>query len=140
MDERKAIGPDGISGYILKECRQEMAELTHDIIKCSLKIGKVRKEWKRADIMSIHKNGNKEEPFKYKPVSLTSLVCKICEKVIKKQCTEYLERKRIIADTGFRTRRLCVTNLLSLYSRVIDIINTRTLWMGELHIYIYIYT
>ena len=26
LDEGKAIGPDGVSGYILKECRQEMAE------------------------------------------------------------------------------------------------------------------
>ena len=32
LDERKEIGPDGISGYIFKECRQEMAELIHDII------------------------------------------------------------------------------------------------------------
>ena len=30
LDERKAIGPDGVSGYILKECRQEMAEPIHD--------------------------------------------------------------------------------------------------------------
>ena len=36
LDERKAIGPDGVSGYILKECRQEMAEPIH-IIECSIK-------------------------------------------------------------------------------------------------------
>ena len=44
----------------------------------------------RADIMPIYKNGNKEEPFNYRPVSLISIVCKICEKVIKKQWTDYL--------------------------------------------------
>ena len=32
LAERKAIGPNGVSGYILKECRQEMAEPIHDII------------------------------------------------------------------------------------------------------------
>ena len=31
LKERKAIGPDEVSGYILKECRQEMAEPIHDI-------------------------------------------------------------------------------------------------------------
>ena len=41
MDEQKAIGPDGVSGYILKECRQEMAEPIHDIIECSIKTGKI---------------------------------------------------------------------------------------------------
>ena len=32
LDEIKAIGPDGVSEYILKECKQEMAEPIHDII------------------------------------------------------------------------------------------------------------
>ena len=89
-----------------------MAVPIHDIINCSIKTGKVPKKWKRADIMSIYKNGNKVEPLNYRPVSLSSIVCKICEKVIKKQWTEYLVREGIITDTqfGFITGRLCVTN------------------------------
>ena len=70
LDEKKAIEPDGLSRYILKECRQEMAELIHDVIECSLRTGKVAKEWKKADIMPIFKNGNKEEPLNYRPMSL----------------------------------------------------------------------
>ena len=98
LDERKAIGPDGVSGYILKKCRQEMTEPIHDIIECSIKTGTVPKEWKRANIMPIYKNGNKEEPLNYRPVSLTSIVCTICDKVIKKQWTDYLKREGIISD------------------------------------------
>ena len=41
LDEKKAIGPDGVSRYILKQCRQEMAEPIHDTIECSLRTGKV---------------------------------------------------------------------------------------------------
>ena len=61
--------------------------------------------------MPIYKNGNKEKTLNYRPVSLTSIVCKICEKVIKKQWIEYLEREGIITDRqfGFRTGRSCVT-------------------------------
>ena len=107
-----------------------MAEPIHDIIECSIQTGKVPKEWKRADIMPIYKNGNKEEPLHYRPVSLSSIVCKICEKVIKKQWTHYLEREGIISDRqfGFRTGRLRVTNLLRFYSRVIDITQERDGW------------
>ena len=47
--------------------------------------------------MPIFKNENKEEPLNYRPVSLTSIICKICEKVIKKQWTKYLEREGIIS-------------------------------------------
>ena len=130
LDERKAIRPDEVSGYILKECRQEMAESIHDIFECSIKTGKVPKKWRRADIMPIYKNGNKEEPLNYRPVSLTSMVCKICEKVIKKQWNEYLERKGMVTDRrfGFRIGRSCVTNLLSYYSRVINITEERDGW------------
>ena len=71
---------------------------------CSIEIGKVPQEWKRAYMMSIYKNGNKDEPLYYRPMSLTSIVCKICEKVIKKQWTEYLEREGIITDRQFRFR------------------------------------
>ena len=55
---KKSRGLDGVSGYILKEYRQEMSEPIHDKIKCSLKTGKVPKEWIRADIMPIYKNWN----------------------------------------------------------------------------------
>ena len=100
-----------------------MTEPIHDIIVFSIKTEKVTKEWKRVDIKPIYKNGNKEEPFNYRPVSLTSIVYKICEKVIKEQWIDYLEREGIISDSqfGFRTERSCVTNLLSFYSGVIGI-------------------
>ena len=71
LDKRKAIGPDGVSGNILKECKQEMAEPIYD------NKTEVPKECKKADIMPIYKNGNKEEPFNYRSVSLSSIVCKI---------------------------------------------------------------
>ena len=76
--------------------------------------------------MPIYKNGNKEKPRSYRTVSLTSIVCKICENVIKKQWTEYLEREGIITERQFEFRagRSCVTNLLSFYSS--DKYNTRT--------------
>ena len=95
LDVRKAVGPE-----------------------CSLKTGKVFKEWKRADIMPIYESGNKEEPLDYRSVSLSSIVYKICEKVIMKQWTDYLEKEGIITDRQlrFRTGRSCVTNLTSFYS------------------------
>ena len=74
--------------------------------------------------------------MKIKNQSLTSIVCKICEKIIKKQWTEYLEREGIIIDRqfGFKWGRSCVTNLLSSYSRVIDITQERDGWVDCLYL------
>ena len=60
--------------------------------------------------IQMYKNGNKEEPLNYRLVSLISIVCKMCEKVIKKQWINYLERG-ILTDRqhGFRTGRSCIT-------------------------------
>ena len=46
LDEKKAIGPDGVSRYILKKCRQEVAEPIYDIIECSIKTVKSPKKGK----------------------------------------------------------------------------------------------
>ncbi len=46
LDEKKAQGPDGIATKILKEYKEELAELTHVIIIKSLTEGKVPNDWK----------------------------------------------------------------------------------------------
>ncbi len=77
LEVRKAMGPDGISGFILKECRKQLMEPVFDIINCSLKTGRVPKEWKRAKIVPVYKSGKTDEPLNYRPASMTSIVCKI---------------------------------------------------------------
>ncbi len=41
LDENKTVGPDGVSGYILKKGRKRLVEPLLDILKCSLSIEKV---------------------------------------------------------------------------------------------------
>lgn len=50
------------------------------VIECLLKMGKVPRRWKRANIIPVYKNRSTEEPLNHRPVLLTSIVCKICEK------------------------------------------------------------
>ncbi len=89
-----------------------------------MKEGKIPKEWKKANIVPLYKGGNKMEPLNYRPVSLTSIVSKLCEIVIKNRWVQYLEQENIITEKqfGFRKERSCVTNLLSFY--------TRERWLG----------
>ena len=61
LEERKAVGPDGVSGYILKECRNELVRPIYDIIKCSITTGTVPKEWRRAEVDPIYKSGERRK-------------------------------------------------------------------------------
>ncbi len=117
LDVRKAPGPDGVSGWILKECNQQLTWVIHNIIESSLIESRVPIEWKRANIVPIYKGGSKEEPLNYRPVSVTSVVCKICERLMKDKTMQYLEGNEVIIKQqfGLRRGRSCVTNLLGFY-------------------------
>lgn len=130
LDGRKAVGPDGIAGMILKECKDQLLLPVYNIIVSSLTEGKVPSEWKRAHIVPIYKGGNNEDPLNYRPVSLTSVMCKLCEGVIKDEWLKYLERMKVITEAqfGFRRGKSCVTNLLCFYSRVIEVVQEREGW------------
>ncbi len=75
-------------------------------------------DWKRADMVLIFKGGNKDDPTNYRSVSLTNVVGKICERVIKDKWIKYLEENNALTNRqfGFRRGRLYTKNLLSFYS------------------------
>ena len=71
-------------------------------------------DWKRANISPIYKKGCRSEPLNYRPISLTSVACKILERIIKKQLVLHLESGNLMskAQHGFRSGKSCTTQLL----------------------------
>ncbi len=53
--------------------------------KGSLAKGKMTKDWKRVEIVPLYKGGSKADPLNYRPVSLTSVVVKVCPEKDKEQ-------------------------------------------------------
>ena len=74
------MGHDGIHHRILREAHKELAEPLNMIFHSSIEEGNLPEDWKTANITAIFKKGSKNEPGNYRPVSLTSIVCKIMEK------------------------------------------------------------
>ena len=71
-------------------------------------------DWKSANISAIFKKGSKKDPGNYRPVSLTSHICKIFEKILKEELVNHLESNKILKESqhGFRAGKSCLTNLL----------------------------
>ena len=69
---------------------------------------------KEAEVIPVCKKGRKNDPANYRPVSLTSSVCKQLEKIIRDDITLHLERNNLLspAQHGFRAGRSCCTQLL----------------------------
>lgn len=70
---RKVLGPDGTSGWTLREDAQEVAEELYGIIENSLKEEGVRRDWKTVNINQIYESGDKEDHVNCVPFSLTSV-------------------------------------------------------------------
>ena len=67
--------------------------------------------------MSIFKKGSKDKAENYRPVSLTSVIGKLLESIIKEDIVEHLDTNRLLNDSqhGFRSGRSCLTNLLDFF-------------------------
>ena len=79
INTKKASGPEGISYWVLKEAAEEIAPFLQFIFNQSLTTGQVPGDWKCANVSPVFKKGSKKEAGNYRPVSLTSVPCKIME-------------------------------------------------------------
>ena len=75
-------GPDGISAKLLKSARLELSATLAKLFNDWLNIGFVPKQWRAASITPIAKVDHPSEWSDYRPISLTSNVCKVFEKVL----------------------------------------------------------
>ena len=64
--------------------------------------GIVPSDWKRANITPIYKKDDKEDPESYRPISLTSILCKIMESIIKDHLLKYLKDNNILSNKQYR--------------------------------------
>ena len=77
-------------------------------------------DWKRANVVPIHKKGDKSAMGHYRPVSLTSLGWKILESIIKERLVEFLECNDIIGDTQYGFRKAVLAKLTSYTSLMLQ--------------------
>jgi hypothetical protein len=117
----KSSGPDQIYARTIKELQSLLCEPLKEIFNKSLVSGTVPVDWKRANVTPIFKKGAKSKPQNYRPISLTSLIGKLLESIIRDKIVEHLEENNLIAESqhGFRLKRSCLTNLLDFNYEVI---------------------
>ena len=116
IDVNKASGPDNIPPRILKECAMELALPLTNFFNFTLSRGNIPTDWKVANVVPIFKSGKNNLADNYRPISLTSVVVKILERLIHKHIMKYLTDFQLLNDNqhGFRPSRSCVTQLLQL--------------------------
>ena len=110
----KAGGPDRIPGIALKRCSRFLAEPLSIIFKVIYNKGIVPSECKLANVVPIFKKGNKKHIENYRPISLTSIIAKIMERIIHEEILSKTIDKINKRQYGFLPDKSCTTNLISL--------------------------
>ena len=112
----KSPGPDNITPRLLKLCSQSITPILKRLFVDSLSQGTLPMSWKKANITPVHKSGDTTSVCNYRPIALTSVVCKIIETLITKAIHRHISEYCLLDcnQHGFVKGRSCVTQLMSI--------------------------
>ena len=97
--QKATDGPDCITATILRTCAEQVAPLLQQIFMKSLDTGELPLDWQKANVTPIFKTGN------FRPVSLTSIPCKMLEHIIHTNIMRHLEQYKVLNDEQHSSRR-----------------------------------
>jgi Reverse transcriptase (RNA-dependent DNA polymerase)/Endonuclease-reverse transcriptase len=122
LKEGKSPGPDEIPATIIKKFKELLIKPITILFNNSYQAGMIPDIWRCANVSPIFKKGKKDDPLNYRPVSLTCILCKMLETIIKGRLLRDLNAKGVLIDEqyGFRSGRSVTTNLLNFYNTVTE--------------------
>ena len=123
LSHDSATGPDEIHYQMLKHLPENSLETLLNIFNYIWTTGKFPEDWTLATIIPIPKPGkDPAEPNNYRPIALTSCLCKTLERMINKRLTWFLESNNHISrfQSGFRSDRSTTDNLVRLETFIRD--------------------
>lgn len=114
-------GPDDIHPFMLKHMHETSKQYLMNILQHIWTMHKFPSQWKRAIILPIHKAGKpKLNPESYRPISLTSCVCKVMENIINQRLAWHIEQRQLLTpyQYGFRKYRSTIDHLVTLENEI----------------------
>ena len=116
-----AVGPDKIHYDFLKHLPVKVLKVLLGLFNNIWKSGQLPASWKEATVIPIPKPGkDHKNPTNYRPIALTSCLCKTMERMVNARLVWLLESEHLISDfqSGFRRGRSTLDHLVSLESFV----------------------
>src|SRR4029434_8673418 len=86
VNPRKAAGPDGVTGRVLRDCADQLAGVFTNIFNQSLSQCLIPTCLKSTTIIPLPKKTTASTPNDYRPVALTPIIMKCFEKLVRSQC------------------------------------------------------
>ena len=113
LNLNSAPGPDGLPAQLIKNCSNTIVVPLGLMWRESFRRGEVPKFYKTSHVCPIHKKGDRVTAENYRPVSLTSHVIKIFERILRKAMASFCELNNVLSinQHGFRSGKSTLTQL-----------------------------
>ena len=124
IKSNSAPGPDEIPALLLKECKNEIAPALSILWQKSIDTGEIPSKLLTQSIIPIFKKDNRSLPANYRPISLTSHLIKLFERILRAKITEHLITFNLITahQHGFMANRSTLTQLLHHLNSILEIL------------------
>ena len=120
--------PDGdIPARILCSCKGQLAIPLHMMWSKSFQTGSIPPALKMQYIAPIYKEkGDRSNPANYRPISITSHLIKVFERVLRNRLVTHIEDNGLLSNHqhGFRKKRSCLTQLLDHVDHILKCLNS----------------
>ncbi|VDI46730.1 Hypothetical predicted protein [Mytilus galloprovincialis] len=125
LNTSKSPGPDQVHPKVLYELADIIDIPLCIIFNSSFSSGIVPEGWKIGQITALFKKGDKKLASNYRPVSLTSIICKIMEKLIRKRIVDHMNKYGLFSDRQFgfiggRSTGLQLLKVLDHWTEILD--------------------
>ena len=91
------------------------------LVNSSFNLGQIPSDWKTANIVPVHKKGDKSNIENYRPISLTSLVMKVMEKIIRNELYNKCQTLINESQHGFLPGKSCLIQMKNVINRLVSL-------------------
>ena len=123
---KKSCGPDQIYTHFLYNTRAHLTRPFYLLFMASLITAQIPDDWKEAHVVPVYKRNKRPAiPSSYRPISLTSVTCKLLESIVLKKLINYFNAEGITFNCqhGFMSGRSTLTNLLETLNDITNLVN-----------------
>ena len=114
LKNKHSSDPSGYNVILLKRLAECLSYPLSLLFNSLMSTGSVPAVWKTAVVTPVYKSGLSSEPSNCRPISLTSVFCKLLERIIVTEMLQYSKKHGLISSQqhGFLSKRSTATNLL----------------------------
>ena len=114
IKNKRSLDPNGFSPVFIKKLCYVLIKPLCVLFNFLYNCGQFPNDWRLANVIPVFKKGSTTACDSYRPISLTSIFCKLFERILKEQILIYLYQNRLISchQHGFLSKSSTCTQLL----------------------------